>query len=100
MAGRRIYNASNPAVPFFMPDNAGRQYVTGRQPWNPGETQADSGMPFFHMIPWPRPVASLVLLAHHSGIPRDRALLPVNNSTASQPENFLFLSGMVGKSRG
>lgn len=104
MAGRKLridgaYAASLAAETRF-PYIAGNKYRTGRQPFSPGESQMDSGGPAFQLIPWPNAVPSLRTLASFPGQPRTPALAIVNNSQASTPQNSLFISGFVGKSRG
>jgi len=97
---RPFYNQAGQAIPFRQPNIVGKFYRPGRQPNAPGESQIDSGNPHFSPIPWPNTVPSLVALANHPGIPRDRAMQISNNSTASLPLNYLFLAGFAGKSRG
>lgn len=100
MAGRPIAMSKGPSVPFRFPNLASLFFRPGRQPYNPGESQMDSGGPAFNLIPWPNAVPSLVALANNPGIARERGLAIVNNSVSSLPENFLFIGGVIGKSRG
>jgi len=88
-----------PSIDFRMPNIQGKRYDPGRQPYNPGESQAGNG-PHFSPLPWPNIVPSLVALANHPGVPRAQALQITNNSTAPAPANYLFLAGFAGKSRG
>lgn len=83
-----------------MPNIVGRLFRPGRQPYNPGESQMDSGGPAFNLIPWPNAVPSLLALANNPGIARERGMAIVNNANAQLPENYLFIGGVIGKSRG
>jgi len=97
---RPFFNVAGPSQIFRVPNITPKVYRPGRQPHSPGESQIDSGNPHFNQIPWPNSVPSLIALANHPGTPRNRALQISNNSTASAPNNYLFLKGFAGKSRG
>jgi hypothetical protein len=88
------------ATLFHFPNNVNLQYRTGRQPYSPGQTQTDSGGPAMGLIPWPTAVPSLLLLASSPGTPRAPGMGINNNSTASTPNNSLFIGGFTGKSKG
>ncbi len=91
-------------IPFRIPNIAGNVYAPGPQPSDPGE----SYLPWAgHSIgarnspmPWPTMVAVFNLNIGNSGTARMRAPLPVVNTYASLPNNYLFIGGMVGKSQG
>lgn len=91
---------AGPSLPFYFPEISGKQYRPGRQPYNPGESQIDSGNPHFSPVPWPNAVQSLVALANHPGIPQGRPIQITNNADAPFPANSLYLAGIVAKSRG
>lgn len=89
---------------FNMPNIVGRTYAPGPQPNDPGQSyQPWAG----HVIgarnspmPWPQMVGVFNLLIGNPGTARNRAPLPVVNTYASQPANYLFIGGVVGKSQG
>ena len=91
---------AGPALAFNFPEISGKVYRPGRQPFNPGESQIDSGNPHFSPVPWPNAVRSLNALANHPGIPQGRPIQITNNAEAVFPSNSLFLAGIVSKSRG
>lgn len=87
---------------FRIPYIAGETYSPGPQPNNPGESVAVWGG---HMgmrnspMPWPGAVPVMWFIASNSGIPRNRAQMPVNNSIATHV-NEMVIPGFVGKSQG
>ncbi|HKY44761.1 MAG TPA: hypothetical protein VJM50_16840 [Pyrinomonadaceae bacterium] len=87
---------------FNMPDNSGKKYAPGWQPYSPGNSSTPgwSGGMDFMGVPWPTAVPSLNALASDPGTPRARAILPDVNRYAFLPTNDLFISGIVGKSQG
>ena len=96
---RPLHSSPGVALAFHAPYIAGRRLDPGRQPYAPGESQADSN-PSFQAIPWPSVVPSLVALASNPGTPQARPVAVDNNATAPGLSNYLYLSGVVGKSRG
>jgi hypothetical protein len=86
-------------VPFRMPNIQSLAYDTGYQPFNPGESDA-AFFPAGQLLPWPRVVGTINALANDPGTAHMRAPLPVVNQYAPFPANYLFLSGVVGKSQG
>lgn len=85
---------------FNFPNIAGTQYDPGAQPYSPGVSHQEWPGAVFHAIPWPRMVGTINALASHPGIPRMRAITPVVDRLSVFPANYLFLSGVVGKSQG
>lgn len=51
-------------------------------------------------IAWPNVVPVINALANNSGTPRNRASVPVVDRYATDPFNYMYLSGVVGKSKG
>lgn len=93
------------AIPFRIPNIAGSQFVIGpSQVFNPGEPnstwkQSDLGMAD-DPKPWPHFVGVINLLIGNPGMPRSRGQIPVVDRFAPNPENYLFLGGVVSKSKG
>lgn len=87
---------------FHMPDNSGKVYDPGVQPYSPGVSHIGgwNGGQYFQNIPWPNAVPSLNALANDPGTARARALQIDNNQYAFLPTFDLFLAGFVGKSQG
>lgn len=85
---------------FRMPDNSGKQYKTGWQPNASGETSTNWCGAVFEKKPWPNAVQSINALANNSGVAHARAPVPVNDQYTFAPENYLFIGGTIGKSRG
>lgn len=88
---------------FKVPYIAGNVFLTGPQPFNPGE----SVMPWAgHMgmkstpLPWPGVVGTINALASTPGIPRARAPVPVVNRFGTEPYDYLTIGGFIGKSQG
>lgn len=100
MAGRKLLNiAQNVGRLFNVPDNASLDYRVGLQMRQDGETN----VPVIHGVaatPWPRAVQPLKTLAHNEGIPRTNATAIVNNAVATLPQRWLYMDGVMGKSRG
>jgi hypothetical protein len=86
-------------IPFNMPNIQGHVYDPGMQPYSPGVSSA-AFFPARPIVPWPRAVDTLHTLASHPGTPRSRALIPDVNQYGPLPANYLFLGGVVGKSKG
>lgn len=100
MAGRKFYQAANPAHPFNYPEIVGRDFRPGRQVYNPGEAQLsiDYGVT---SNPWPRMVGSLLYLTKtNPGIPHGPAPDIENNRPSTLLQNFLFLGNVAKKSKG
>ena len=91
---------THPAVPFIVPNVQPRFYAPGPQPNSPGESHIPDGNPHFSPIPWPNVVPTLLAWANNPGTPRANAPVPVINRVAPLLENFLFIGGIVQKSRG
>lgn len=87
-------------VPFHFPNISGSSFITGNQPFNPGEPTADLGLTSYHLIPWPRVVGTIMALASDPGTPRNRAIIPDINQYGVFPANYLFLAGTASKSQG
>ena len=102
MAGKpfSVMDKGNPVMGFHVPNIQGKTYAPGQQPNSPGESYVAPIFPYYSPVPWPNMGPSLNALANHPGIPRDQPIQISNNSVAPAPDNYLFLAGIVGKSRG
>lgn len=86
---------------FNIPNPASLAYIPGPQPFDPGNSVYQyTGSRADARHPWPPLVPSLLALANNAGHPRDRAIVAVNNRESPRPENYFFISGFVGKSKG
>jgi len=90
-------------IPFRLPNYLSLFYDPGPQPYNPGQSEypwgGHMGMQFSAQ-PWPNVVATVGALANNSGTARMRAGLPVVNRYAPLPEDYMFINGFSGKSKG
>lgn len=84
---------------FNMPNIQGTVYAPGAQPYSPGNSHIAWSGATFNPIAWPKTVPVINALANNSGTPRSRAIVPVVDRYAPDPYNYLYLSGVVGKSR-
>lgn len=85
---------------FNMPNIRGTVYAPGRQPYSPGNSHIAWSGPTMNPIAWPNVVPVINALANNSGAPRNRATLPVVDRYATEPNNYMYLSGVVSKSKG
>jgi len=87
---------------FTVPENSGKQYVTGWQPNNPGEASTPGwvGGQCFGPIPWPTAVPTFNMMASDPGTPRMRGGQPDVNQYAPLFQNYMFIGGFSGKSKG
>lgn len=85
---------------FHIPNIVGHNYSTGRQPNASGESVTPWSGAAFELKGWPNAVQSINALANNSGTPHARGAVPVNDAYAFSPENYLFIAGTLGKSRG
>lgn len=85
---------------FNMPNISGHQYAPGIQPNSPGESVAPWPGAVFELKPCAAPVPVINLLIGNTGQARQRGVKPDVNQYATLPENFLFMAGFTGKSRG
>lgn len=100
MAGKRpLAVPKGPSMLFSMPNIVGRRYNPGWQPNSPGESSSNWPGAVFGPIPWPNVVPSIVALANHPGIPRNRPQGITNNATSPLLENWLFIANLQ-KARG
>lgn len=101
MAGKKSFmNHAGDAPAFHMPYNAGGWNV-GQQIFALGESHIDYGLNTFQLQPTPTPVPVLSVLASFAGQAMSRALPQDNNSIAEGGlENYLYLGGVIQKSRG
>lgn len=89
---------------FIMPYIAGTQYVTGNQPFSPGQPnarwkQSDLGLAD-DPKPWPSQVPVINLLIGFGGVVQPRAVIPLPDVWQTVPFNYLFLGGVAQKSKG
>ena len=85
---------------FHMPYMASNVYNPGHQPNNPGQTPGFPNGLNFNLLPWPDTVPTINALSNNPGTPHARGIQIQNNQYASLPSNYLFVSGVVGKSLG
>lgn len=86
---------------FNVPYLAGRDFIVGPQPFNPGEPNSSFPMRDNSRDPWPVVVGVLNLLIGNPGEARG---YPVQQSVAGtiapKPSDTLYIRGFVGKSLG
>lgn len=84
---------------FNMPNIRGTVYAPGWQPYSPGNSHIAWSGATFNPIAWPKTVPVINALANNSGTPRNRASVPVVDRYATEPNNYMYLAGVVGKSK-
>lgn len=82
-------------VPLYYPD----RYVTGPQPFNPGEPNS-SWVNEPRSIWWPNVVGVLNVIIGNPGTPRGYPISPLITGIAPLPSDYLYMRGFVGKSLG
>jgi len=90
-------------TPFVFPYLANQfAFDPGPQPYSPGQSNsvARRALNPFTLKPWPNVVGSINALMSSPGTPRMRAPVPVVNNYGPNPSNYLFIGGIVSKSKG
>lgn len=90
-------------LPLMVPYLANQfAYDPGPQPYAPGQSDsvAKAMLNPYTVKPWPKLVPTLLALASTPGVARTRAPVAQVNRYSPNPENYLFIAGFSGKSKG